>query len=311
MTYTRDNTYLERVRALSRRTLRRGCGQTTIRRTCMARSTSKASTSAPANRRPPNALRDELPEDWVIFAGRKLPGENRDDVDLIVVGEVASSSSSRRRPGDRGSLCDDNYWYVNGDARPNPLNRIAQLARKVAGLLREQAMATATFEADGSFLAVILSHDHVAAFQRTRPRPEREHLATTMAARQLRHRSLAPSPAARRRPQRSPRLPGRHRPPQSGQRGSATTPSLERIEVPGLEQAYFAKSPDGQRSSSSATSATSSASWGPPPLPRTRNQSPQQARRDRTHLARPAVLRRRESTTSSSSRSSRPTRHAP
>ena len=92
----------------------------------------------PGEKKTAEHLHDNLPDDWVIFAGRKLAGENRDDVDLIVVGHGKIFVLDEKSWG-RRLVVDDSYWYVNGIARLNPLGRIGQLSRKLATKLKDHA----------------------------------------------------------------------------------------------------------------------------------------------------------------------------
>ena len=103
----------------------------------------------PGEKKTAEHLRDTLPDDWVIFAGRKLAGENRDDVDLIVVGHGKIFVLDEKSWGPR-IVVDDSYWYVNGRARQNPLGRVGQLARKIATKLKDHASGTSRCPASGS-----------------------------------------------------------------------------------------------------------------------------------------------------------------
>jgi serine/threonine protein kinase len=115
----------------------------------------------PGERKTAERLAAELPDSWVIFAGRKLPGANRDDVDLLVVGEHRVFVLEEKAWGPR-IVADDNQWLVGAQWRANPLNRNGQLARKVAGLLRERVTGYAGLRGRHVLSAVVLSHDRLS-----------------------------------------------------------------------------------------------------------------------------------------------------
>ena len=115
----------------------------------------------PGEQKTAETLRNELPADWVIFAGRKLAGANRDDVDLIVVGKSVVFVLEEKAWGPR-VVVDDNNWYVGEDRRLNPLNRVAQVSRKVAGLLREHVRGYRELRGRRVIPGVILSHDNLS-----------------------------------------------------------------------------------------------------------------------------------------------------
>lgn len=119
----------------------------------------------PGERKTAVFLAQELPDHWVIFAGRKLPGPNRDDVDLIVVGKSLVFVLEEKAWGPK-VIVDDNNWYVGGDARPNPLNRVAQIARIVASTLKAHAKGFKNLSGGHRVLAaVVMSHAHLQIFR--------------------------------------------------------------------------------------------------------------------------------------------------
>ena len=118
----------------------------------------------PGEKRTAEYLSEHLPADWVIFAGRKLAGENRDDVDLIIVAKSKIFVLDEKSWGPR-IVVDDNYWYVNGAARLNPLGRVGQLARKVAGKLRDHAKGYGAIRGKRVVPGVVLSHRNLQIFQ--------------------------------------------------------------------------------------------------------------------------------------------------
>jgi serine/threonine protein kinase len=117
----------------------------------------------PGEKKTAEHLRDTLPDDWVIFAGRKLAGENRDDVDLIVVGRGKIFVLDEKSWGPR-LVVDDSYWYVNGHARQNPLGRVGQLSRKLATKLKTHARGYKQVPGKRVVPGIVLSHDNLQIF---------------------------------------------------------------------------------------------------------------------------------------------------
>src|SRR5215213_973920 len=129
----------------------------------------------PGEQRTAEHLAAALPDDWVIFAGRKLPGPNRDDADLVVVGKSLVFVIEEKGWGPN-VVVDDNNWYVGSDARPNPLNRVGQVARIVAGTLKQRANGYNNLgSAHRVVPAVVLSHPRLQIL-RGRNHDEREHI---------------------------------------------------------------------------------------------------------------------------------------
>jgi serine/threonine protein kinase len=89
----------------------------------------------PGEERTATRLAAELPAGWYVIAGRKLSGESRDDLDLVVVGDWAVFVLEEKFWGRRLEL-HDQYWRVGGDERRNPLDRVNHLARALAGRMR-------------------------------------------------------------------------------------------------------------------------------------------------------------------------------
>ncbi len=117
----------------------------------------------PGEKKTAEYLADNLPDHWVLFSGRKLPGPNRDDTDLVVVGRSLVFVIEEKAWGPT-IVVDDNYWYVgrDQDPRPNPLNRVAQVAKIVATKLRENANGFKNLGHKHRVLAaVVLSHPNL------------------------------------------------------------------------------------------------------------------------------------------------------
>lgn len=115
----------------------------------------------PGEERSAKYLAEHLPDDWVIFAGRKLPGPNRDDVDLVIVGRSLIFVVEEKAWGPT-VVVDDNFWYVKGNPRPNPLNRVAQVSRIVAGTLRSHVPEYKNLgRAHRAIPIVVMSHQNL------------------------------------------------------------------------------------------------------------------------------------------------------
>lgn len=115
----------------------------------------------PGEQKTAEHLADSLPDDWAIFAGRKLPGPNRDDADLVIVGQNLVFVVEEKAWGPT-VVVDDNHWYVGTDPRPNPLNRVAQVARIVATTLKQNAKGYKNLgRAHRVVPAVVLSHSNL------------------------------------------------------------------------------------------------------------------------------------------------------
>src|SRR5262249_59782126 len=63
----------------------------------------------PGEERTATRLAAELPAGWYVIAGRKLSGESRDDLDLVVVGDRAVFVLEEKFWGPRLEL-HDQYW---------------------------------------------------------------------------------------------------------------------------------------------------------------------------------------------------------
>lgn len=198
----------------------------------------------PGEQKTAEHLRDYLPDSWVVYSGRKLAGAHRDDVDLIVVGERLIFVLEEKSWGPR-IVTDDNHWYVGSDPRPNPLNRIGQLARKIAGLLKEHARGYKDIRGQRVLPGVILSHDSVEIFSgRNHDRSENIwHLAAVA-------QTLIDIDNDERTPLGPPRaavlaylddMPAR-----AGTFSMGGFAVVGRLDVPGVELAFQAQSNDGQ-----------------------------------------------------------------
>jgi serine/threonine protein kinase len=115
----------------------------------------------PGEQKTAETLAQELPDSWDVFAGRKLSGPTRDDLDLVVIGEHAAFVLDEKSWGPRIVL-GDQIWRVNGHERRNPLNRVGHLSRVLAGEFRRRVPGYET-SVRGHIVTpgIVLSHDTV------------------------------------------------------------------------------------------------------------------------------------------------------
>ncbi|GAA1999087.1 protein kinase domain-containing protein [Nocardioides kribbensis] len=76
-----------------------------------------------------------LPDSWLIIAGRALPTAQKDDVDLLVVGENRIFVLEQKHWGPKVTV-DNGGWWVKGALRPSPIGRNTQIAKILAGVLK-------------------------------------------------------------------------------------------------------------------------------------------------------------------------------
>lgn len=116
----------------------------------------------PGEKRTAEQLAAELPASWQILAGRKLPGKDRDDVDLLVAAEQLIFLLEEKSWGPR-IIAGDNRWQVKDQYRPNPLDRANHLARVVAGWLKDKVphWADAVGKQKRVVAGVVLSHPNL------------------------------------------------------------------------------------------------------------------------------------------------------
>jgi len=88
----------------------------------------------PGEERTANFLKDNLPDNFYVIAGRKLPGKLRTDVDLIVIGINAIFVLEEKSWGPYVEV-GDVYWKSNNHERKTPMDGVTHKAKEVAGLL--------------------------------------------------------------------------------------------------------------------------------------------------------------------------------
>lgn len=199
----------------------------------------KSEYVGPGEKKTAEQLRDELPDDWVIFAGRKLPGPTRDDVDLIIVGKGLIFTVEEKAWGPR-VVVDDNFWRVNEHSdRANPLNRIGQLSRKVAEILRTHANGYKNLPGKRVVPAVIMSHDHLEMFGGRNH--DRNELIWRLKDAAVELKKLDAAAAAMGGPRAAVVKYLDDMPARGGQFALGDYTVIDRLDVPGIEQAYVAE----------------------------------------------------------------------
>lgn len=89
----------------------------------------------PGERKTVETLAMELPDGWQILANRKLSGEQRDDLDIVIIGFSCIFVVEEKSWGPK-VIAEDHLWKTSHREYINPLDRIAHLSRLVAGRLR-------------------------------------------------------------------------------------------------------------------------------------------------------------------------------
>jgi serine/threonine protein kinase len=114
----------------------------------------------PGEEKTARELGAKLPNNWLVISGRKLPGANRDDTDLIIVGDTQIFVLEEKSWGPK-VLVDDVTWITNQRNYANPLDRISYLARRVAGLFESRIPNYKQIAGKKHIVrsGVVLSHD--------------------------------------------------------------------------------------------------------------------------------------------------------
>lgn len=120
----------------------------------------KGGYEGPGEQRTAELLAQQLPGTWAIFFGRKLPGPDRADTDFVIVGDRLVFLVEEKAWGPQ-VVPHDSYWQVKGEYRANPLNRVAQLSRKLAGEFRQLKGYDALGKTHRVIPAVVLSHPNL------------------------------------------------------------------------------------------------------------------------------------------------------
>ena len=140
----------------------------------------------PGEERTGRYLAKHLPDAWDVVAGRKLPGQNRSDVDFIVIGDNLIFLVEEKHWGPT-IVIGDNTWLVNGKPRENPMNGTAHKARAVAGLLKDRIKDFKKFVAKAHVVkpVVVLSRAGVKVMSGPHADPNEQILSLEMAPGEL------------------------------------------------------------------------------------------------------------------------------
>src|SRR4051812_27254592 len=80
-------------------------------------------------------LAKALPDAWLIIAGRALPTAQKDDVDLLIVGDNRIFVLEQKHWGPE-VVVENGGWRVKGALRPSPIGRNTQVAKILVGVLK-------------------------------------------------------------------------------------------------------------------------------------------------------------------------------
>lgn len=198
----------------------------------------------PGEKKTAERLAADLPASWVIYAGRKLAGPNKDDVDLIVVGQSLIFTLEEKAWGPT-IVVGDIYWTVKGDHRHSPGAQVATVAKKLAGLLRKGAKGYDALKGKRVLAAVVLSHDNVQVIA-TKNHDYNERIwPLPIAADELMALDKRESPLGAARPAVITYLDGLS--PAEKRNRIGEYKILSQIPAAGREQAFEARSTTGQR----------------------------------------------------------------
>jgi serine/threonine protein kinase len=152
----------------------------------MATLTVMGSWVGPGEERTARFLEKHLPVDWEIIAGRKLPGVDRSDVDLIVVGANLIFVVEEKAWGPTVVIGDERWW-VGREERRSPLNATAHKSRVLAGIFTDRIAAFRNHVSVQRVVtpAVILSHENVTVTSTKQASPTEIILALSQSADEL------------------------------------------------------------------------------------------------------------------------------
>jgi serine/threonine protein kinase len=129
----------------------------------------KGEYQGPGEKKTVETLGRDLPDGWIIFANRKLPGEQRADLDIVVVGYSCVFVLEEKAWGPEVVLGDQS-WKTSRREYRNPVDRVAHLSRVLAGLLkvRVENYSDAVRRRHLVIPAVVLSHDDLILIRQER-----------------------------------------------------------------------------------------------------------------------------------------------
>lgn len=133
-------------------------------------------------------LAAQLPTDWLIVAGRALPTPQKDDVDLLIVGANRIFVLEQKHWGPAIQV-ENGGWLVKGELRQSPIGRNSQVAKILAGVLRN-AVPGYGLAAKGTHLVearVVLSHPELDLDTSNYPFDDEQILLLSEAAGALQH----------------------------------------------------------------------------------------------------------------------------
>lgn len=116
----------------------------------------------PGEQRTAEVLAQALPDSWVIIVGRALPTPQKDDVDLLVVGDNFIYVLEEKHWGPTIEVVNGG-WRVKGRIRESPVGRNSHLARVVAGVLKSSVRGYSATARHKRLVTsrVVLSHEHL------------------------------------------------------------------------------------------------------------------------------------------------------
>lgn len=140
----------------------------------------------PGEERTARFLEQNLPADWEVIASRKLPGEDRSEIDLIVVGNNLIFVIEEKAWGPTVVIGDERWW-VGDNERRSPLNSTAHKARVLASLLKDRIAAFRNHVYSQRVVkpVVILSHQRITLTTTKQASPSEIILALTQSATEL------------------------------------------------------------------------------------------------------------------------------
>ena len=116
----------------------------------------------PGEEKTAETLAEELPNNWDVITGRKLPGIDRADTDLIVIGKSLVFLLEEKAWGPE-VVVDDVVWQTSHKEYKSPLDRVGYLSRRLGSMLG-QRIGNYRKLTSGSHVVtpgVVLSHDNL------------------------------------------------------------------------------------------------------------------------------------------------------